>query len=98
VWYYDEIARRNDPLGALIRYEAGSSEPIISMDLDMEGDGEPEQTTNFPVRVGKDGRYNRALAPKFTINGTFPLLMTATDALGRKATVRCTPGITVQER
>lgn len=63
--------------------------------MSLEGNGEPPVTYKFENKVGNDGRYNRALAPKFTVNGTFPLLMTAVDAVGRKSTTRCTPGITV---
>ncbi len=92
---FDPIAHRSDPKGALIRYDAGSSEPIVEIDVDLEGDGEPAITYRFENKVGNDGRYNRALAPKFTVNGTWPLIVTAVDAVGRKGSTRCTPGITV---
>jgi Fibronectin type III domain len=92
---YDLQAKRSDPKGLLVRFDAGSSEPIVRLDLDLENDGEPAVPVTFPAGVGFDGRYVRALAFKPTINGTWPLLVVATDAVGRKASARCTPGVTV---
>ncbi len=92
---YDLQAKRSDPRGLLVRFDAGSSEPIVRLDLDLENDGEPAVPVTFPAGVGFDGRYIRALAFKPTINGTWPLLVSATDAVGRKASARCLPGVTV---
>lgn len=92
---YDLQARRSDPKGLLVRFDAGSSEPIVRIDLDLEDDGEPAVPLTFPAGVGFDGRYVRALAFKPTINGTWPLLVSATDAVGRRASARCAPGVTV---
>lgn len=92
---YDTVAKRSDPRGMLVRFDAGSSEPIVRLDFDLENDGEPAVPVTFPAGVGFDGRYVRALAFKPTINGTWPLFVTATDAVGRKASARCLPGVTV---
>lgn len=79
----------------LIRFDAGSSEPIVRLDLDLEGDGEPPIQVTFPAGLGFDGRYVRALAFKPTVNGTWPLVVTAYDAVGRVSATRCSPGVTV---
>lgn len=79
----------------LIRFDAGSSEAILRIELDLEGDGEPSILVNFSGEPGRDGRYFRALAFKPTVNGTWPLVVTAYDAVGRKGATRCTPGVTV---
>lgn len=92
---FDRDVARNNPKGALIRFDAGSSDPITRIEIDLEGDGEPGVPAIFPVGVGFDGRYIRALAFKPTINGTWPLVVTATDTAGRTNATRCTPGITV---
>lgn len=92
---YDLQAKRSDPKGLLVRFDAGSSEPIVRVEFDLENDGEPAVPITFPSGVGFDGRYVRALAFKPTINGTWPLLVSATDAVGRKASARCSPGVTV---
>ena len=65
---------------------------MCSSDL---GNGEPSVPITFPVGLGYDGRYVRALSFKPTVNGTFPLVVTATDGVGRKGAVRCVPGMTV---
>jgi hypothetical protein len=92
---YDLEAKRSDPKGLLVRFDAGSSEAIVEITLDLENDGEPAVPLKFPTGVGFDGRYVRALAFKPTINGTWPLLVTAVDDVGRKASARCLPGVTV---
>ncbi len=92
---YDQTARRSDPAGALARFEAGSAEPITRVEFALEGNGEPGVLVVFPVGVGFDGRYVRAVAFKPTINGIFPLVVVATDQTGRRGGTRCTPGITV---
>lgn len=63
--------------------------------IGLEGSGEPPIPYSFPVGTGFDGRYNRAVAPKFTKNGLYPLVVIATDALGRQGSARCLPGILV---
>jgi hypothetical protein len=92
---YDLQAQRSNPRGMHVAFDAGSSEPIVRIELDMEGDGEPAIPITFPVGLGFDGRYVRGLDFKPTVNGTWPLLVSATDAVGRKSTTRCTPGVTV---
>jgi hypothetical protein len=92
---FDRSVARNNPKGALIRFDAGSSDPISRIEIDLDGDGEPGVPVIFPVGVGFDGRYIRALAFKPTINGTWPLIVSATDTAGRTNATRCTPGITV---
>ncbi len=94
---YDATTARNDPKGMLIRFDASSSEPIVRIDLDLENDNEPAVPLNFPTGLGYDGRYVRGLAFKPTVNGTWPLLVTATDATGRVGQTRCLPGVTVTE-
>lgn len=92
---YDTEAKRSDPRGMHVAFDAGSSEAIVRIELDLEGDGEPAIPLAFPVGVGFDGRYIRGLNFKPTVNGTWPLLVSATNAVGRRASVRCTPGVTV---
>lgn len=92
---YPAVARRSDPLGALVRFDLGSDEPITRVELDLDGDGEPAVPVVFPVGRGFDGRYIRALAFKPTVNGTWPLVVTAWDAAGRVGVTRCSPGIMV---
>jgi hypothetical protein len=92
---FDQSVARNNPKGALVRFDAGSSDPITRIEIDLDGDGEPGVPAIFPVGVGFDGRYIRALAFKPTSNGTWPLIVTATDTAGRTNATRCTPGITV---
>ncbi len=92
---YDSQAKRSNPYGALVRFEASSDVPIVKVELDLEGDGEPAIPLTFEVGSGFDGRFVRALAAKFTANGTWPLVVTASDVRGRTGSARCTPGITV---
>lgn len=92
---YDLVGRRSDPLGVLVRFDLGSDQPITRVELDLEGDGEPAVPAVFPTGLAFDGRYIRALAFKPTVNGTWPLVVTAWDAAGRVGSTRCTPGITV---
>jgi hypothetical protein len=92
---FDAVARRSDPKGLLVRFDAGSDQPITRVILDLEGDGEPPIEVGFTVGRGFDGRYVRALAFKPTVNGTWPLVVTAFDAAGRSGSSRCTPGVTV---
>jgi hypothetical protein len=92
---FDPTTRRSDPNGALVRFDASSDQPIVRVDLDLEGDGEPPIQVSFSVGLGFDGRYVRGLAFKPTVNGTWPLVVTAYDALGRSGVARCEPGMTV---
>ena len=89
------MTQRSDPNGLLIRFDVGSLLAIVQIDMDLEGDGEPAISVTFPIGVGFDGRYVRALAFKPTVNGTWPLLFTATNRFGESLTVRCTPGVQV---
>lgn len=79
----------------MLFYEVASGQPIVRMVIDLIGDGENGLEYSFGVGPGFDGRYNRLLGPKFTVNGTWPLSVTAWDSLGRHSTTVCTPGITV---
>jgi hypothetical protein len=96
---YDQTTARSDPKGMLVRFDAGSDQAIVKIDLDLEGDGEPAVSVAFPVGLGFDGRYVRALAFKPTRNSLpgepWPLLVTATDSQGRRSSTRCLPGVTV---
>jgi len=90
------MASRSDWKGAHIGYEAASSEAIVKLSVALEGSGAAAIVYTWEVGLGFDGRYNRQIGPKFTVNGgPFPLLLTATDALGRTGSTRCTPGVTV---
>jgi hypothetical protein len=86
---FDLLARRSDPFGPEIVVEAGSSEPITELHFEHEGSREGPKVVTFPQLLGSDGRVFRRHGPKFGVNGTWPLLVTAVDALGRSATVRC---------
>lgn len=76
-------------------YEAASSAPIVRLEVRLEGNGEPPIVYLFEPGVGADGRFNRRIGPKLTTNGTFPLVLTAFDTLGRSGSARCAPGVTV---
>lgn len=67
----------------------------MRVDLDLVGDGEAAIITSFEVGVGFDGRYIRAMAFKPTVNGTWPVSVTAWDTAGRTSTTVCSPGVTV---
>jgi hypothetical protein len=92
---FDTTAKRSDPNGALVRFDAGSDVAINRIDLDLDGDGEPAITVRFDVGVGFDGRYIRALAFKPTVNGTWPLVIKAYNLRGETSTTTCKPGMTV---
>lgn len=78
-----------------MRFEASGDAPISKISVDLEGDGEPSIEFSFVPENKRDGRYARALAFKPTVNGTWPLIVTAVDALGQSITTRCDPGTTV---
>jgi hypothetical protein len=92
---FDATARRSNPNGALVRFDAGSDAPIVRVELDLDGDGEPAISVRFDVGVGFDGRYVRALAFKPTVNGTWPLTVRAWNSRGESSTATCRPGMTV---
>lgn len=73
----------------LLRYDASSDREIARLEVRLEG-------TNYVARYRFDpGTVNRAVAPKLTINGTWPLLVTVYDSANRRTSVRCLPGVTV---
>lgn len=79
-----------------MRFEAESALPITTIAVDLEGDGEPAKHFTVPVEAGNDGRFWRAVAYKPGINGTWPLIVTATDQAGNVGIARCGhPGVTV---
>lgn len=96
---YDDDVARSNPFGALVRFDITSAWPVVRLDFDTEGDGEPPQTVTFPPVVGSDGRFFKAFAFKPTINSIpgepWPLRVTATDTQGHTGYARCLPGITV---
>jgi len=95
IWAFDRTTRRSDPNGLTVRFEVDSTDPIVRIEIDLDGDGEPAIPLTFPIGIGFDGRYVRGLAVKPTVNGTWPLVVSAIDARGRSGRIRCAPGITV---
>jgi hypothetical protein len=79
---YDPFVHRSDPAGMLVRFEAESARPIISIDIDLEGDEEVSIPVSFLPSPGRDGRYVRALAFKPVRNGVYKLRVTATNDAG----------------
>lgn len=67
----------------------------MRVEVDLEGDGEPSLVANYPDEARRSGEYWRGATFKPVVNGTWPVVVTATDALGRSASTRCTPGMTV---
>lgn len=49
----------------------------------------------YPNEQRRSGEYWRGAVLKPTVTGTWPVLVTVTDALGRSTTFRCTPGVVV---
>lgn len=79
---YDNVVKRSDPNGMLIRFDVHSEKPVILIELDLEGDGEPSLILEFLDEPRRDGRYCRALAFKPTVNGTWTLRVVARDNEG----------------
>lgn len=82
---YDKVARRSDPNGMLVRFDCGSPNPIVAIELDLLNDGEPAIRIGFSDAPRVDGRYCRALAFKPTNNGHWILRVTAWDNQGGMA-------------
>jgi hypothetical protein len=79
-----------------VEFDAGSESPIVRIELDLEGDGEPAIPLTFATGTGFDGRYIRGLRFKPTVNGVWPLVVTAIDAAGNRGVTRCeAPRVTV---
>lgn len=68
---------------------------IVTVEIDLEGDGEPSLIATFPNQQRRSGEYWRGTAFKGVVNGTWPLMVIGTDALGNQAIARCLPGVTV---
>jgi hypothetical protein len=83
ILYFDQVVRRSDPNGMLIRFDVQSPNPVVAIELDLLDDGEPSIIMNFPDEERRDGRYVRALAFKPTVNGTWTLLVNAIDNHGK---------------
>lgn len=79
---YDHVCRRSNPKGCLIYFEVQSPNPVVEVTVGLEGDGEPDIVISFSDEPRMDGRYVRALAYKFTVNGTWTLVVTAKDNQG----------------
>lgn len=86
---------KSDDTGALIEYVIESGNPIIKLEIDLEGDGLERWTLTYRVGNKRDGRYWRAASILPEVVGTWPLVMTASTNNGKVGTVRCLPGITV---
>lgn len=74
-------AARSDPKGAFVDFDISSARPITHVEIDLIGDGEPPFKVDLPYDRS-DGRYFRGMRWKPTINGTFPLIVTAVDSAG----------------
>lgn len=72
-----------------------SALPIAGLSFVLEGDGDAAKTIETPPVLGFDGRNVRLLGVKGTVNGTWPLVVSAWDTAGNRGSTRCTPGITV---
>jgi len=92
---FDSVVGRSNPNGMLIRFEVASARPIVQIELDLEGDGEPSIVNNLLNEPRRDGRYLRALAFKPTVNGTWPLRVKAKDDLGNVGQSNGTHMVTV---
>lgn len=79
---YDPVCKRSNPQGCLIRFDVQSPNPVTEAEFDLEGDGEPSVKVMFSDEVARDGRYVRAFAFKFTVNGRWVLRVTAKDNKG----------------
>jgi len=82
---YDKDVHRGDPNGMLIRFDVTSPYPVVEVELDLVGDGEPSIIIKFLDEPRRDGRYCRALAFKPTVNGDWILQVTAKDNQGNTA-------------
>lgn len=89
------MARRSDPVGAVVQFEAESATPIAGFSFALEGSGTPPVTILTPPVEGFDGRYVRQFGIKATVNGTWPLVVSAWDTAGHTGVTRCAQGITV---
>jgi hypothetical protein len=86
---------RSDPTPSPIYHDSSSPALIKSIEVDLEGYGEPSLVKTFPQEVRRTGEYHRGTAVKFVREGTFPVVVTATDFQNRSTKVRCAPGIQV---
>jgi len=84
---YDTYVHRSDPKGMLIRFDVTCPNPVLEIELDLVGDGEPSIIINFLNEPRRDGRYCRALAFKPTVNGDWTLQVSAKDNQGNTAEV-----------
>ena len=84
---YDTDVHRSDPKGMLIRFDVTCPNPVIEVELDLVGDGEPSIIISFKDEPRRDGRYCRALAFKPTVNGSWTLQVSAKDNQGNTAEV-----------
>jgi hypothetical protein len=82
IFKYTNPARRGDPLGLVVEFEAASSRPVVEISYSL-GDGD----LPFIWRHvgGKDGRYFRVQGVKVTVNGDWTLRMVAKNDLGAEA-------------
>ncbi len=96
ILYYDQVVRRSDPNGMLIRFDVPNAQSaILEFQLDLLDDGEPSIQINFLDEPRRDGRYCRALAFKPTVNGEWTLLVTARDNQNRLYESNRTQRVTV---
>lgn len=86
---------RADPTGGLIEYVITAPNPVIELNVELEGDGQEGWTVPYKVGRNRDGRNFRAIAINPEVDGTWPLVLTASTNNGRIGRVRCVPGMTV---
>lgn len=86
IFKYTNPAKRSDPLGMVVEFEAASQHPIVEITYDLNDGDLPFTWKHTPGT--KDGRYFRVQGIKVTVNGNWFLTMTATNNQGHKATVQ----------
>lgn len=92
---YANTVKRSDPRGFLMPFEAASAFPIATIELFMEGDGEPSIVLEFIPENKRDGRYCRALAWKPVVNGSWIPVVRAWDINGLKGEAKGNHAVTV---
>lgn len=84
IFKYTNPARRSDPLGMVVEFEAASDSPITEISYDL-GDGDNPFVWTWKGPGYKDGRYFRVQGVKVTVNGDWTLRMTAKNSVGDEA-------------
>lgn len=95
---YDPTFVRGTARGHRIEWNVGSVNPIVKVEVDLEGDGESPKTIMYPSAINDDGRFFYGIFWKpVRTGGPFPLTLRVWDALGGYGEVTCSPGVTVTQ-